>query len=125
MRMYARARACAGLAGLVVVVAGLAAALPTLHAQQAPELKQVLYNMANRLGMLRSVREVDSLMTVEVWANGTMRQVGPKELGPVTPIKAYAQIAYDFPGMRVDITRASGTPAREIQWSAERLRGTR
>jgi len=95
------------------VVAGLA--VPTLHAQQAPELKQVLYNMADSLGMLRSVREVDSLMTVEAWGSGTMRQVGPKDLGPVTPIKAYAQIAYDFPGMRVDITRASGTPAHEIQ----------
>jgi len=96
-----------------VVVAGLA--VPTLHAQQALDLKRILYNMADSLGMLRSLQEVDSLMTVEVWGSGTMRQVGPKDLGPVAPIKAYAQIAYDFPGMRVDITRASGTPAREIQ----------
>jgi hypothetical protein len=100
------------------VVAGLAGptiALPTLQARQALDLKQVLYNMADSLGMLRSVQEVDSLMTVEVWGSGTMRQVGPKDVGPAVPIKAYAQIAYDFPGMRVDITRASGTPQREIQ----------
>jgi hypothetical protein len=114
MRMYARVGARAGAcAGAIGVVAGLA--VPTLHAQQAPDLKRALYNMADSLGMLRSVQEVDSLMTVEVWGSGTMRQVGPKDLGPVAPIKAYAQIAYDFPGMRVDITRASGTPAREIQ----------
>jgi hypothetical protein len=91
-------------------------ALPTLHAQQAPDLKQALYNMADSLGMLRSVREVDQLMTVEIWGSGTMREVGPKDVGPPVQIKSYyAQIAYDFPGMRVDITRASGTPAREIQ----------
>jgi hypothetical protein len=110
MRMDAKVRACAGAIGVVAALA-----VPTLHAQQAPDLKRVLYNMADSLGMLRSVQEVDSLMTVEVWGSGTMRQVGPKDLGPVTPIKAYAQIAYDFPGMRVDITRASGTPAHEIQ----------
>ncbi len=104
-------RRYAALLGVTLV----ALAAPPLHAQQAPDLKRVLYNMADSLGMLRSVQEVDSLMTVEVWASGTMRQVGPKDLGPVAPIKAYAQIAYDFPGMRVDITRASGTPAREIQ----------
>jgi hypothetical protein len=113
--MKARAGACAGAIGVVAALAVPTIAVSTLHAQQAPDLKRVLYNMSNSLGMLRSVREVDSLMTVEVWASGTMRQVGPKDLGPVSPIKAYAQIAYDFPGMRVDITRASGTPAREIQ----------
>jgi hypothetical protein len=110
MRMDAKVRACAGAIGVVAALA-----VPTLRAQQAPDLKRVLYNMADSLGMLRSVQEVDSLMTVEVWGSGTMRQVGPKDLGPVTPIKTYAQIAYDFPGMRVDITRASGTPAHEIQ----------
>ena len=110
MRMDAKVRARAGAIGVVAALA-----VPTLHAQQAPDLKRVLYNMADSLGMLRSVQEVDSLMTVEVWGSGTMRQVGPKDLGPVTPIKAYAQIAYDFPGMRVDITRASGTPAHEIE----------
>ena len=110
MRMDAKARARAGAIGVAAALA-----VPVLHAQQAPDLKRVLYNMADSLGMLRSVQEVDSLMTVEVWGSGTMRQVGPKDLGPVTPIKAYAQIAYDFPGMRVDITRASGTPAHEIQ----------
>lgn len=100
------------------VVLGLVAtlAVPVLHAQQVTDLKRVLYNMTNKLGMLRTVREVDSLMTVEFWGSGTMREVGPKDVGPQIQIKSYhAQIAYDFPGMRVDMTRASGTPQREIQ----------
>ena len=117
VRMYARVRARAGAcAGAIGVVAGLA--VPTLHAQQAPDLKRVLYNMADSLGMLRSVQEVDSLMTVEFWGSGTMREVFPKMIGPSVPVKSiYGQIAYDFPGMRVDITRAPGAPApaREIQ----------
>lgn len=101
-----------------VAAIGLAAALavPTLHAQQVTDLKKVLYNMANSLGMLRGLQEEDSLMTVEFWGSGTMREVGPKTVGPPVQLKSYyAQIAYDFPGMRVDMTRASGTPQREIQ----------
>jgi len=87
----------------------------TLHAQ-APDLKRVLHDMANSLGMLRSVQELDSLMTVEYWGTGTMRDVGPRTVGPEVQLKSYyAQIAYDFPGMRVDMTRATGTPQREIQ----------
>lgn len=94
----------------------LALAVPPLHAQQVTDLKQVLYNMANSLGMLRTVQELDSVMTVEFWGSGSLRDVGPKTVGPQVQIKSYyAQIAYDFPGMRVDITRAPGTPAREIQ----------
>lgn len=120
MRMYARVRAragaCTGAIGVVAALVVPTIAVPTLHAQQAPDLKRVLYNMADSLGMLRSLQEVDSLMTVEFWGSGTMREVGPKTVGPAVPLKSYyGQIAYDFPGMRVDLTRASGTPEREIQ----------
>lgn len=111
MRTYAAVRTYAGILGLVAALA-----VPALQAQQVTDLKQVLYNMTNNLGMLRTVREMDSLMTVEFWGSGTMREVGPQTVGPQVQIKSYyAQIAYDFPGMRVDVTRASGTPAREIQ----------
>jgi hypothetical protein len=91
----------------------LALAAPALQAQQAPDLKRVLYDMANSLGMLRTVNELDSLMTVEAWGRGTMRAVGAT-IGPEVQIKSYyTQIAYDFPGMRVEIVRADGQ--REIQ----------
>jgi hypothetical protein len=87
---------------------------PALQAQQAPDLKKVLYSMANSLGMLRTPNEIDALMTVEAWGRGTMREAGPKGLGPEVALKSYyAQIAYDFPGMRVELVRADGQ--REIQ----------
>ena len=91
----------------------LALAAPAIEAQQAPDLKRVLYDMANSLGMLRTVNELDSVMTVEAWGRGTMREVGAT-IGPERQIKSYyAQIAYDFPGMRVEVVRADGQ--REIQ----------
>lgn len=103
MRMY-----------VAVIGVMLAVAAPTLQAQQAPDLKKVLYSMANSLGMLRTVNELDSVMTVEAWGRGTMREVGPKGIGPEVQIKSYyAQFAYDFPGMRVEIVRADGQ--RQIQ----------
>lgn len=97
----------------VGLVAALALTAPALQAQ-TPDLKKVIYSMANSLGMLRTVNELDSLMTVEVWGRGTLREVGPKGIGPEIQIKSYyAQIAYDFPGMRVELVRADGQ--REIQ----------
>ena len=97
----------------VGLVAALALTAPALQAQ-TPDLKKVIYSMANSLGMLRTVNELDSLMTVEAWGRGTMREVGPKGLGPEVQIKSYyAQIAYDFPGMRLELVRADGQ--REIQ----------
>ena len=52
--------------------------------------------------------------SVEFWATGTMREVTPKGIGPQIQLKSmYGQIGYDFPGMRLDITRADGQ--REIQ----------
>ena len=55
-------------------------------------------------------------MTVEYWGTGAMREVGPT-VGPLVQVKSYhAAVAYDFPGMRVDIVRAGGAaPPREIQ----------
>lgn len=104
MRRYA-----AAIVAVVIVLA------PRLEAQ-VTDLKQVLHDMANSLGMLRSLQEVDSLMTVQYWATGTMREAGARTVGPPVQLKSYyAEIAYDFPGMRVDITRAIGTPQREIQ----------
>lgn len=92
----------------------MALAAPSLEARQAGDLKKVLYSMANSLGMLRTVNEVDSVMTVEAWGRGTMREVVGGKIGPEIQLKSvYAQIAYDFPGMRVETVRADGQ--RQIQ----------
>jgi hypothetical protein len=117
MRAYAVASVSRiGIRLGVAIGVALTLAAPPVEAQQVTDVKQVLYRMANSLGMLRTVRELDSVMTFEYWATGTVREVGPKTIAAPVQVKSYyAQIAYDFPGMRVDVTRASGTPAREIQ----------
>ncbi len=102
-----RRRSCAAAIGMAVTLLA-----PALQAQ-TPDLKQVLHDMANSLGMLRTLQELDSVMTVEYWGTGTLREVGAT-IGPAVQLKSYyAQIAYDFPGMRVDMTRTTGQ--REIQ----------
>jgi hypothetical protein len=116
MRRYAAAIGLAILIGSPALVA---------QQQQVTDLKGVLYRMGGGgggfknpvgLGLHRGVQDEDSVLTVEYWGTGTMRDVGPKTIGPAVPLKSmYVQFAYDFPGMRVDMTRATGTPAREIQ----------
>lgn len=120
MQMYARRKTRAGMwTGLVVAaaVAASAVVVPTIHAQ-TPSLEDLRYNMADALGMLRhhgnSPPEEDLMMTVEIYGSGSMAEVGATGVGPLAELESYyAEIAYDFPGMRVDVTRASGE--REIQ----------
>ena len=91
--------------------------------QQTTDLKQVLFRMAGGgggfrnplgLGLLRGNQNEDSVLAVEFWATGTMREITAKGVGPEVQIKSvYGQIGYDFPGLRMDITRADGQ--REIQ----------
>jgi hypothetical protein len=91
----------------------LAFATSDVAAQETDRTK-VFYNMANSLGMLRTVNELDSAMTLEAWARGTRREVTPKGVGPEEQLKSfYVQFAYDFPGMRVETVTAAGE--RQIQ----------
>jgi hypothetical protein len=114
MRRYAAAIGMAVLMGSPALVA---------QQQQVTDVKGVLYRMGGGgggfrnevgLGLHRGVQDEDSVLTTEYWATGTMREVGPKTIGPPVQLKSvYVQFAYDFPGMRVDMTRANG--ARDIQ----------
>ena len=103
-------------------ITSLVAAAVVVFAGVVPEAqdtnpKDVLRKVGLGLGILRGVQEEDSLMTVEYWGTGTMREVGPKTIGSPVQLKSYhAAVAYDFPGMRLDMTRAGGTaPPRDIQ----------
>ena len=96
--------------GIIMLVALV---LAPLHAQETDRQK-VFYNMANSLGMLRGVNEVDTLMTLQAWGHGTMREVTATGVGPEMPLKSYySESAYEFPGMRVDTVRGDGR--RDIQ----------
>jgi len=115
MQMHARVSVRARMWLGVIVAAVLAApaiGVTTIHAQQPPSLEEVRYNMADALGMLRTPQEVDMMMSVEIWASGSMADVG-ETVGPLAEIESYyAEIGYDFPGMRVDVTRGG---ERDIQ----------
>jgi hypothetical protein len=95
-----------GLVGALVCAAPVGA--------QETDRQKVFYNMANSLGMLRGVQEVDTLMTMQVWGRGTMRDVTATGVGPEVPLKSYySEFAFEFPGMRADTVRGDGR--RDIQ----------
>ena len=101
------------VAGCGVMVVALTLATPEAGAQETDRTK-VFYNMANSLGMLRTVNELDSAMTLEAWGHGTRREVTAKGVGPEVQLKSlYVQFAYDFPGMRVELVSSNGD--RQIQ----------
>ena len=119
MRMYAaigsRVGVCAGVVGLVAALAVLIIGVPTLRAQQVPGADEVLYDMADSQGMLRTNAETDMFMAVEIWASGSMAEVTPDAIGPLVEVESlFAEIGYDFPGMRVDVTRAGEREIRVI-----------
>jgi hypothetical protein len=84
-----------------------------IEAQQTPELKTVLHNAADALGMLRTEREADLIATLRYWGAGTMT-VG----GQMVKVTNYAgSVNFHVPGMRVDVTRtaADGKPQRAVE----------
>ncbi len=108
----------------------VALAVPAIHAQQgrpaptpqrtpasapsgAPDLKKVLYNAADALGMLRGSQEVDRVATIRYWAAGTMTVNGQSY-----KVTSYlGSVNYHVPGMRADITRTGpdGKAQRRIE----------
>lgn len=102
--------------GAVVALVVILTPSGVAQAQQVT-LDAVLKRIGLSLNILRGAQEEDSLMMMEYWGSGTMRPMGPGGLGPESKIKVYGSIAYDVPGMRLDITRTTpdGKTAREIQ----------
>ncbi len=79
---------------------------------QAVDVPRVLHTVADALGILRDLAERDALMTVEYSGSGTMIEGGRS----YTVTSYRGSIAFDYPGMRVDLTRTDGTkPERLIE----------
>jgi len=76
------------------------------------ELKAVLYNWANHMGMLRGVREVESIGTLDYVGTGTISVNGQ----PCKLTKYHATINYQVSGMRVEsaCTLPNGQKHEEI-----------
>jgi hypothetical protein len=103
---------------LSVVVAGVLSV--STRAQQRPagqdnpsDIKGVLFQLADSMGMLRGMQQEDSILTLEQWAKGTMT-VGQQRFD----VPEYRlSINYGVPGMRVDLRRqaADGQAQRQIE----------
>lgn len=109
--MRSRLLAVGAAAAWVVLTFGASSA-DAQSPGQAVDVQRVLHTVADALGILRDVQERDALMTVEYIGAGTMNEAGRSFM--VTNYRG--SIAFDFPGMRVDLTRTDGgTPERQIE----------
>jgi len=94
----------------------LLTALPAAGQQRpdnAPDVKALVFELANSMGMLRGLQQEDSILTLEQWAKGTMTAGGQKYELP----EHRTSINYAVPGMRIDYQRqaAGGQAARQIE----------
>lgn len=110
-RVAALVLAGIGIAGAVMVPvrAQQRAAPPSSN----PDVKALVFELANSMGMLRGLQQDDSILTLEHWATGTMT-VGQQRFD----IPEYRlSINYAVPGMRLDFTvkGQDGQARRNIQ----------
>jgi hypothetical protein len=75
------------------------------RAQDNPsDVKGILFQVADSMGMLRGLQQEDSILTLEHWYKGTMT-VGQQKFD----LPEYrVSINYAVPGMRVDLRRQAG-----------------
>ena len=124
--MWLKALSIATVATLLGLTGPLQISLTAQGAQKPPaavpapggELKTVLYNWANHMGMLRGNEEVDSIATLEYFATGTVNVNGQ----PCKLTKYRAEITYQMTGMRAELacTRPDGQNHEEIQVVGDR-----
>jgi hypothetical protein len=74
------------------------------------QLRQVLYDMADSIGMLRNANEVDRIGSMNYWATGTIVSGG--QTCKVVDYKA--SVNWILKGMRVDYT-CEGAPQRHVE----------
>jgi len=77
---------------------------------EANQVKQVLYDMADAIGMLRNANEVDRIGSMNYWATGTV--VAGGQTCKVADYKA--SVNWLLKGMRVDY-KCDGSPQRHVE----------
>jgi len=100
----------AAVAGAALTLFGAVGLAAQGSATRKPD---VVYDLANSMGMLRGLQEEDSILSLEQWSAGTMT-VGAQKF-EITKLRT--SFNYSVPGMRVDMTRkaAGGAEQRTIQ----------
>ena len=68
------------------------------------DVKGLIFELSNSMGMLRGLQQEDSILTLEHWAKGTMTVGGQKYDLP----EYRMSINYAVPGMRLDYRRQAG-----------------
>lgn len=82
-------------------------------AENPPDIRALVFELADTMGMLRGLQQEDSILTLEQWAKGSMTMGGQKFDLP----EHRTSINYSVPGMRVDYRRqpAGGQAQRQIE----------
>ena len=109
-------RTLLAFAGAVTI--GVLTASPGAQQRPAPtdspaDVKTLLFELANSMGMLRGLQQEDSILTLEHWAKGTMT-VGQQKFD----LPEYRLSAnYSVPGIRIDFRRQApgGQAQRQIE----------
>src|SRR5438105_14462282 len=110
-----------GLIGLMVSIAsaqgrGGARGAGAAGSPEANKLRQVLYDMADTIGMLRNANEVDRIGSMNYWATGTI--MSGAQSCKVVDYKA--SVNWIHKGMRVDY-KCEGSPQRHVEVVSEDL----
>jgi hypothetical protein len=107
----------AALVAMAIVAGTLSiparAAQPAAGQENSADVKALVFELANSMGMLRGLQQEDSILTLEQWAKGTLT-VGPQRFD----VAEYRlSVNYAVPGMRVDLRRQlpGGRPQRQIE----------
>lgn len=103
----------AGVVTLAILTVSTAAQQKPAAAPNPTDVKGILFELANSMGMLRGMQQEDSILTLEHWLKGTMT-VGQQR----ADLSEYRMsINYSVPGMRVDYRRqaAGGQAQRQIE----------
>ena len=86
--------------------------------ENSPDVKTLVFDLANSMGMLRGLQQEDSILTLEHWAKGTMT-VGQQRF----EVPEYRlSVNYAVPGMRVDFRRQA--PGGQLQRQIDVVSGT-
>jgi len=101
----------AGLVAVVVLTGSARAQAGRAAPENTPEVKALLFELANSMGMLRGLQQEDSILSLEQWAKGTITVGGKRFDLP----EHRTSVNYSMPGMRVDYRRQAAGAAAERQ----------
>ena len=91
----------AGAATVGALVVPTAAQQKPAPAANPSDVKGIIFELANSMGMLRGMQQEESILTLEHWAKGTLTVGGQRFEVP----EYRMSVNYSVPGMRVDLRR--------------------